>query len=116
MPRTFFHDVDVNITLHGDYADINVLASIEFTCTPIVPATYDDPAEGGEVEVVSVVEVFVPAKATTYRSDGRIRDSATDRVTLECPKWLSDWIMASVDSDVLANSLDDSAFDDDPDV
>jgi hypothetical protein len=101
MPHTFLHDVDVNINLHGDYADINLIATIEFTCTPFIAATYDDPAEGGEVEVVEVVEVFVPGKTTA------------DRVTLECPKWLSDWIMANVDSDVLANSVGANAFDED---
>jgi hypothetical protein len=114
LSRTFLHDVDVQIVLLD--SDLVFMATIEFTCTPIIPATYDDPAEGGEVEIVSVVEIFIPAKATTYNAYGAIRNSATDRVNLECPKWLSDWIIANVDSDVLFNSLGSDAWDEDPDA
>ena len=45
MARTFFMDFN---RLDPDETEITV----EYSITPHIPATWDDPAEGGEVEIV----------------------------------------------------------------
>ncbi len=55
---------------------------VEYTATPIVPAVlygdYPQPAEGGEVEVLSVKHNGAPF-ALTAEEDARVYDQACDR-------------------------------------
>lgn len=49
MARTFFS----NYSIQRNDEDIEL--EIEYTATPYVPATYWQPAEGGEIEIVEVL-------------------------------------------------------------
>jgi hypothetical protein len=100
MASTFFHDIAVMLVIGKERAEFETVATIKFTCTRPIPATWDDPPEGGEVQVLKVLELFIPAK-----KGGKL-SSPTARVTLDCPQWLEDAILADVDSGELAESVD----------
>jgi hypothetical protein len=40
--------------LKKSFSADDIVLDVEFTATPYIPATYDDPAEGGEVEVQAI--------------------------------------------------------------
>lgn len=113
MARTFFHDIEVSIGIKD--STLEAMATIEFTATPGYPATYDDPAEGGEVTSIAVIDLFVPAKASRTSIHGLSLMPSIPRQTLECPKWLSDWIVSEVSDELLFESLGADAWDEDPD-
>lgn len=120
MARTFEHTVFLEL-IFGRNATEEVCATIEFTATPIIPATWDDPAEGGEVEKLKVIDLFIPeVKAQPERQiptplrEGQFTTvaevKARPRVDLECPKWLEEMILEHADDETLLESVD---FDDD---
>lgn len=67
---TYSHTVPIDI------AGNQVQVEFEFTCTPLVPATWDDPAEGGEVEIDSAVLLIEK------------HDKPIERI--DAPNWLLD--------------------------
>ena len=118
MSQTHFHDVTIELVICGNSEEL--VATVEFTATPVIPATYDDPAEGGEVEVVGVVDLFIPEREAViagehHHTPGAVLLKAKPRVDLERPAWLIDFIIANVDEEVLYNSVDfdDYGYDDD---
>lgn len=65
---TFSHTMPVDI------AGEQVQVEFDYTCSPAIAATWDDPAEGGEVEVQSATLLIEKA------------DKSIERV--EAPNWL----------------------------
>ena len=110
MPRTFTHDVTLEVLLCGN--SFELVATVEFTATPVVPATWDDPAEGGEVEVLGVVCLEHEWTVEVVDEVGGAPKRVTKGMTIDCPKPLADLILANVDEDELFQSAD---FDGEPD-
>jgi hypothetical protein len=95
-PAKATHSTDISIEMiaHGNSSEI--VATVEFTVTPFIPATWWDPAEGGEIEVQGVTRLY-----REQRVFGKM-----ERIELEIPGWLHDWIIESVDHDRLAESVE----------
>ena len=110
MPRTFTHDVTLEVLLCGN--SFELVATVEFTATPVVPATWDDPAEGGEVEVLGVTSLAHEWTVEVVDEPGGVPKRVKKETAIECPKPLADLILANVDEDELFQSAD---FDDEPD-
>ena len=116
MPRTFFHDVTLEVLLCGN--SFELVATVEFTATPVVPATYWQPSEGGEVEVLKVIDLFVPEvkeRAVTRMcvplKDGEFVDvpavKAKPRIDIDpIPPALAELILVNVDEESLFESVD----------
>ena len=68
---------------------------VEFTMTRIYPQTYDEPAVGGEVEIIAVR----PYEYRIVEATGRL---GTIRHMIDCPKWLSELLLECVDADALS--------------
>ena len=101
MSRTFNHDVSIELLFNSMYDNVKIMATVDFTATPIVPGSWNGPANGGEVEALKVIDLFIPEiKAKTGTA------VATPRRTLECPQWLAEMIVANVDEDELFQSAD----------
>lgn len=97
MSREFDH------TMKIDIAGNDVEIEFSFTATPVVPATWDDPAEGGEIEISNAFVLIYKHKD----------DKEPERH--EAPMWLLN--ILSNDSDIterLYESISD-AWDEDPD-
>lgn len=73
MSRTFTFTTSVE--RYDDEIDVQVT----YTCTPFIPATYWQPAEGGEVEIVEAV--FVGVDAASMSSP--LTDAEFDKLTEE---------------------------------
>jgi hypothetical protein len=91
MARTFSGKVAFEIIVNG--TSLECIADVEFTATPPVAATWDDPAEGGEVEVLLVEGIWTEQVEETKLPDGTIKRGIR-RVdfTDPTPKWLEDFI------------------------
>ena len=110
MPRTFFHDITLEVLLCGN--SFELVATIEFTATPVVPATWDDPAEGGEVEVIGVEGLAHEWAYEVVDEPGGVPKRVKKKTFMDCPPALAELILANVDEDDLYRSAD---FDDGPD-
>ena len=108
MTRTHFRDVTVEIGSGSDWGR-EIIATVEFTATAIIPATWDDPAEGGEVEALNVIDLFIPEVAGRKGEYGQ-EISGKPRIDLDCPAWLAAMILENIDTGALLESVD---FDDD---
>ena len=110
MARRFIHDVTLEVLLCGN--SFELVATVEFTATPIVPATYWQPAEGGEVEVLDVIDLFMvkPADTQGVKLPADAIVARPIKESVDCPNWLRDLIIAALDEDALFQSAD---FDDD---
>ena len=110
MPRTFTHDVTLEVLLCGN--SFELVATVEFTATPIVPATYHDPAEGGEVEVIGVIDLRHEWTVEVVDEAGGKPKRVKKTTDIDIPNGLRDLILANLDEDALFQSAD---FDDEPD-
>ncbi len=118
MPRTFFHDITLEVLLCGN--SFELVATVEFTATPVVPATYWQPAEGGEVEVLKVIDLFVPeikeraaarVRVRVPLNDGEFVDvpavKAKPRIDIDpIPPAFAELILSNVDEESLFESVD----------
>lgn len=79
MARTYFHD------FYREAEDgTETKVTVEFTMTPAIPATWDDPAEGGEVEIVK-------AHTDAEGWGAKISDAEVEKWTL--------WLMENYETD-----------------
>lgn len=74
-------------TIPFEIMGVDIIAEVRFTATPPIPATHDDPAEGGEIEILGVEKLYTEHWRTLAGKQHRTR---TD---LECPDWLLDIIV-----------------------
>jgi hypothetical protein len=85
---TFFNDMTINLDGHKGYgAEITV--EVEFTATRPVSATWTQPAEGNEIEIVAVRPILVTRDPHTFNAS---------RTYLDCPAWLAADINACIDA------------------
>jgi hypothetical protein len=86
---TFFNDMTINLDGHKGYgADINV--EVEFTASRPVAATWTQPAEGEEIEIVAVRPILVTRTPRALKQ--------TTRTYLDCPAWLAADLQACIDA------------------
>lgn len=80
-PYTFFQWINIQLDGHKGADGAEMECQVEYTCTPGVAATWDHPAEGDEIEIVTIR----PLKEIRY-------DSKTGRKLApafhDCPRWL----------------------------
>ena len=113
--RTFSTDVYVEVTVNG--TSLELVASVDYTMTKVVPAVtsgppeHCHPAEGGEVEILRVAHLY-HRRPVDDRDPRYAKGVRWDRVTAECPVWLAQHIFESVDKDALAEEADWSTPDD----
>ena len=89
---TFYDVVTIELTGNGNGYGDSIDCEVEFLVTRPIPATYDDPAEGGECEIVAV-------RPFRYaRRDGVV---TTTRVYEPVPDWLDEMLRQCIDVDSL---------------
>lgn len=86
MPHTFTFETDL---LRGPQ-EREIEVTVTYIVTDRVPATYWQPAEGGEVEVVSVKHGGAELH-TTREEDNVLQDLACDRADQDIAEWLADF-------------------------
>lgn len=107
--------VIVNIKFPG--FDDEVYADVSYSVTPYHPATYDDPAEGGEIEDIEVTRLWSET-IRTMPSTVYGEKPVVDRIITELdrPQWLVDLIVDNVDkADLYEAAADDTPDEPDPD-
>ena len=98
--QTFFDVCTIEITGHPRCGG-SIDCEVEFTMTPVIPArTYGPPeaaapASGGEIEITAVR----PFERSIDPTTGRL---GTKREYLDCPRWLEEILMESIDPDLLS--------------
>ena len=108
MPRTFTHEITLEVLAHGN--SFELVATVDFTASPIVPATYWEPAEGGEVEVIGVTSLAHEYTVEVVDEPGGAPKRVKKETVMVCPPELAKLIVANLDESVLFQSAD---FDDD---
>lgn len=104
MSRTFSHDVTLEVLLCGN--SFELVATVEFTATPVVPATYWQPAEGGEVEELKVASLAHEWTVEVVDEPGGTPRRVKKETVIDCPPALAELILANVDEDSLFESVD----------
>jgi hypothetical protein len=74
---------DTNLWL----AETELNIQVEYSITPVVPAGHDQPASGGEIEILDV-------RPFTEKPGGK-------RQWLECPQWLTEILLKAIDEEDL---------------
>ena len=88
--KATFHDdvtIEFSALAHEGYGSIDV--EVEFTATRYVRATWEQPAEGDEREIVKV-RPFVRKKTS-------LGFKSTEREYLETPAWLTETLTGCID-------------------
>lgn len=104
MPRTYTHDMSVEIGLPDSTVLID--AELTYSYTPGRPAHYGSmsypghPADPDEIEIERIV---------LTRTDHKTKVCTT----LDCPKWLFDVIVAGADTDLMAREAGEDLLEDD---
>lgn len=90
-----------------------ILADVSFSTSRYYPATYNDPAEGGEIEDMTVTRLYRVENKKVWSTIAGSPPTIEKIIhELPCPEWLADMICENADLSALAEQSADDAYGD----